>query len=391
MVNNFEEVLLQNFVQRRVTFLGAGPMSTISVDSVIELANEFKEPIALIPSRRQIESASLGGGYVNSWTTEDFVKYVRNRDKGSFVKLSRDHSGPWQFKELNDEGQPFSHNSAIEEAKESLKTDLSVGFDLIHIDPSKGLKFGRSQAEVEEDIYELLEFCKIKMRLECQFEIGADDQSSIPDLVSNAEIGLRRILSTIKDLGLPKPLFFVLQTGTKVMELRNIGSFDSKLPVQGYLPASVQLPEMIKMCMRNNILLKAHNTDYLSDKAIAWHRRFGIHAANVAPEFGVAETRALLKIAAEHNQNKFIETFGNMVLAGNKWEKWMLPNSSASDFDRLQIAGHYHFNESNFIEIRDSLKIEISKKGINMDNFIKAEVKNSVLRYLKGFGYGTKR
>ena len=115
MVNNFEEVLLQNFVQRRVTFLGAGPMSTISVDSVIELANEFKEPIALIPSRRQIESASLGGGYVNSWTTEDFVKYVRNRDKGSFVKLSRDHSGPWQFKELNDEGKA---TGALREASE---------------------------------------------------------------------------------------------------------------------------------------------------------------------------------------------------------------------------------------------------------------------------------
>ena len=32
-----------------------------------------------------------------------------------------------------------------------------------------------------------------------------------------------------------------------------------------------------------------------------WHPRLGIHAANVAPEFGVAETRALINILEKNN------------------------------------------------------------------------------------------
>ena len=49
---------------------------------------------------------------------------------------------------------------------------------------------------------------------------------------------------------------------------------------------------MIEICNRYDIFKKEHNTDYLSDEALQWHPRFGIHAANVAPEFGVAETKA---------------------------------------------------------------------------------------------------
>ena len=40
-------------------------------------------------------------------------------------------------------------------------------------------------------------------------------------------------------------------------------------------------------------MLKEHNADYLSDNALKWHKKFGIHGANVAPEFGVCETKAI--------------------------------------------------------------------------------------------------
>ncbi len=383
-----QDLIRSEFVDTRRTFLGAGPMSPISVLSVVELANHYRKPISLIPSRRQIEAKSLGGGYVNNWSTEEFVKFVRERDSGNFVKLSRDHSGPWQFNALGPTGQPLTYKDAMNEVKESLLTDLRLGFDLIHIDPSQGLRYGRTQEEVERDIIELLEYCHKKQTGSCAYEVGADEQSTVPELVSEAELKLRRILIEISKQRLPLPLFYVLQTGTKVMETRNIGSFDAKLPVNGMLPASVQLPEIIRMCERNGVFIKEHNADYLSDKALQWHPRFGIHAANIAPEFGVVETRTLLSIAKSIGGTNFVDEFSEIALNGLRWTKWMLKNSNASEKEKVEISGHYHFADPAVIQIRQQLSEKLQKRGRDLELEVKNEVKNSIDRYLRWFGYG---
>ena len=53
--------------------LFVGPMSKNVVDAAIELSKLGKF-LGLIPSRRQIENT---GGYVNNWTTEEFVNNFR--------------------------------------------------------------------------------------------------------------------------------------------------------------------------------------------------------------------------------------------------------------------------------------------------------------------------
>ena len=383
----FRNQLIQEFIEHRITFLGAGPMSPISVSAIINLANKYKKPIALIPTRRQVEAASLGGGYSNNWTTEAFAKFVRERDLGGFAKLSRDHSGPWQLQERNELGDVLSHDQAMTEVKESLSVDLKCGFDLLHLDPSKGLSFGRTQNQVEDDIYELLDYCVSKSKGQFEFEIGADDQSYVPDLVTQAEENLSRVLNQIKKLGLPAPLFYVLQTGTKVMEMRNVGSFDAKLPVEGMLPSSVQVPEMLKMCMRHDVFLKEHNADYISTTGLKWHRRFGIHAANVAPEFGVAETLALLEIAEINSEDRFISDFSNKVLKGEKWKKWLVSDGNCTDSDKIKIAGHYHFSELEIITLREKLGRDLRGKGIDLEDFVQTRVEESIDRYLRWFGY----
>ena len=79
--------------------------------------------------------------------------------------------------------------------------------------------------------------------------------------------------------------------------------------------------------------MKEHNTDYLSDASLKWHPRIGIHAANVAPEFGVAETKAFINILMENNLSKLSEKFITLSYESKKWEKWILPNylSSANE------------------------------------------------------------
>lgn len=379
--------LLDNFDKTRITLLGAGPMSLIVTDVIIELSNKYNRSIAMIPSRRQIECAELGGGYVNKWTTEEFTKYVRTKDKGNKVLLSRDHSGPWQFQGGRNSTENLSHLAALNEVKISLRVDIEAGFDLIHIDPSPGLKFGLSQEQVEDDIVELVEFCVSVSDKKINFEIGADEQSFEPETVESAENTLVRILTKLEKNNLPKPIFYVVQTGTKVMETRNIGSFNSELSVEGMLPPSVQVPAMLKMLRKYNLRMKEHNADYLSDDSLSWHMRYGIHAANVAPEFGVVETRALLEIAKNNNCDYFIDTFSKIVLENRKWEKWMLEDSLASDFEKVEIAGHYHFSDPEIIEVREKMRNNLTAKNIDLEKITKKRVAESIDRYLKAFGY----
>jgi len=60
-----------------------GPMSKNIVDTVIEYSNSVKLPFTFIPSRRQVE---YNGGYVNNWTTKEFVNYVKKKGKYTILK-----------------------------------------------------------------------------------------------------------------------------------------------------------------------------------------------------------------------------------------------------------------------------------------------------------------
>jgi len=382
------ESLYSSMRDERITMLGVGPMSKRIVEETILLANQLKFPIALIPSRRQIECHDLGGGYVESWSTEEFVKFVRDRDYGNYVILSRDHSGPWQFKMFDDAQQVISHESAMEEAKISLAVDIELDFDILHLDPSLGLNLGRSELGVQEDLIELYSFCFGRRGGQSiTYEVGADEQSMVPDLPSIAEEKFQKIANQLKSQNLPLPKFYVLQTGTKVKETRNIGSFSTHIPVKDMLSPSFQIPEILKICEKFGILLKEHNADYLPDESLRWHRLFGIPAANVAPEFGVAETRSLLKIAGETKENWFIELFGERVISKKRWEKWLMPGSAATDRDKIDIAGHYHFADEEIKEAIYKLESKIRSKSFDLDKILRKSIRESIDRYLRYFGY----
>ena len=87
---------LRNLIKPNKTLLGVGPMSLNCVKAAIALSNNYLFPIMLIASRRQVDSAEHGGGYVNNWTTNEYADFVKLADKKNTVILARDHGGPWQ-------------------------------------------------------------------------------------------------------------------------------------------------------------------------------------------------------------------------------------------------------------------------------------------------------
>lgn len=378
---------LESFLQkRRCTLLGVGPMSMNCVDAAIELANEHEVPILLIASRRQIDSEEFGGGYVNNWTTAEFARYVIDRDKKGKVLLARDHGGPWQNSKERD--AKLSLRRAMESAKSSYRADLEAGFQILHIDPSVDVHGEPDVDEVLDRIFDLYEFCwsqAQQLRQEVIFEIGAEEQSGSTNTQEELDYTLSAVQHFCKKNHLPQPSFVVIQSGTRVMETRNVGSFDTPVRVADELPAEIQLPKMIEICNRYGIFMKEHNTDYLSDEALQWHPRLGIHAANVAPEFGVAETRSLVSVLEDNGLSKLAERFLRLAYESGKWDKWMLAKTQATDRDRSIIAGHYVFSKPECAQLKAEAGVALAQKGIELEQHLKQQVKQSILRYLRAF------
>lgn len=371
--------------RRRCTLLGVGPMSTNCVDAAIEIANQSDIPIILIASRRQIEAEEFGGGYVNNWTTDQFAQYVGERDRGKNVVLARDHGGPWQ----NGPGIPgLGFRGAMEAAKASFRADLDAGFQILHIDPSLDPQARPTVQEVLERIFELYEFCwsyAKQIGRDVIFEIGTEEQSGSTNSQDDLEVTLDAVRQFTTKNRMTAPSFVVVQTGTRVMETRNVGSFDTPIRVADELPAEIQVPRMIEICRRFGIMMKEHNADYLSDEALQWHPRLGIHAANVAPEFGVTETRALLRFLEENGDTALAEKFLQLAYDSRKWEKWMLENSLADVRERAIIAGHYVFAHPECVELKEKASRNLEKKGIDLDAQLKGVVKDSIMRYVRNF------
>jgi len=378
---------LESFLRkRRCTLLGVGPMSVHCVDAAIELANEHEAPLILIASRRQIDGEEFGGGYVNHWTTEQFAQYVIERDKKGKVLLARDHGGPWQNTSEKEAG--LGLRRAMESAKSSYLADLQSGFQILHIDPSVDIHSKPDIDEVLERVFELYEYCWREaqaLRQEVIFEIGTEEQSGSTNSQEELSYTLNAVQTFCSKNRLPSPSFVVIQAGTRVMETRNVGSFDSPVRVANEIPAEIQLPKMIEICNSHQIFMKAHNTDYLSDEGLQWHPRLGIHAANVAPEFGVAQTRALVDCLESNGLGSLSERFLRLSFESRKWDKWMLPDTKASDRDRSIIAGHYVFAAPECVEIKNEASRTLETKGVSLDSVLKDAVKTSIRRYMRHF------
>lgn len=378
---------LEKFLKKkRCTLLGVGPMSVNCVDASIELSNEHEIPIILIASRRQIDSEQFGGGYVNNWTTADFADYVIEHDKKGKILLARDHGGPWQS--IVEKDQKLGLRRAMESAKDSYRADLEAGFQVLHIDPSVDIHGHPHVDEVLDRVFELYEYCYSqaqRLGQEVIFEIGTEEQSGSTNSQEELCYTLDAVQAFCRKNHLPQPSFVVIQAGTRVMEKRNVGSFDSPIRVAHEIPAEIQLPKMIEICNRYNIFMKEHNTDYVSNEALAWHPRLGIHAANVAPEFGVAETVALINVLEQNGLKEQADRFMRVAYDSNKWDKWMLKNTEATDRDRAIIAGHYVFAKPEVAELKAQAASALKRKDIDLDQHLKGVVKQSIMRYLTNF------
>jgi len=375
---------LEKIINQRKTLLGVGPMSTNVVDASIEIANFHDLPLMMIASRRQIDSLDFGGGYVKNWDTSSFSNYIKKKDKKKNIILCRDHGGPWQNNlEIS---KKYNLRQAMKSAKESYLADIKNDFKIIHIDASINLQSNNKIHDALERTYELYEFCYVqakKLKKDILIEVGTEEQTGTTNTFEEIEFFLSELVSFCKLKKLPKLFFIVLQSGTKVMEMKNIGIFESMVRIKNEIPVEIQIFKLLEICKKFGVYFKEHNTDYLTNESLKWHPFLGIHASNVAPEFGVVETKKLLNIMNYYKpilSKKFIE----LTVKSGKWKKWMIDKNS-SDLHKTYISGHYVYSSIEGMEIISELKQFLNKKKIDLNEELKKAIRSSILRYLKNF------
>ena len=217
-----------------------------------------------------------------------------------------------------------------------------------------------------------------------QFELGTEEQNGYGQDLDQFEYFLHRTQDFCKKYKIQKPTFVVAQTGTKVMEMQNIGIFKDDILSNQYLSLE-HIKQTLDICDKYDIMLKEHNTDYLSYEALSLRPILGIHASNVAPEFGVVETKGLLYLLNTFGYKKEFDLFIETALASKKWEKWMLTNSKATTLDKAIICGHYIFSNEQIKQMKEKVSLELYKKNINLDEYLKRLIKQSMLKYIQLF------
>ena len=387
----------------KTTLLGIGPMSERIVRVSLQAAKSRDFPVMFIASRNQVDLKDLGGGYVSSWDQRSFVETIREMARElqftGLYYVCRDHGGPWQRD--SEQLKKLSAEKAMNIAKRSYLEDLLQGFDMLHIDPTKDphAAEGIDLETVVKRTVTLIEYIEKQRKTrglpEVAFEVGTEETSGGLTDPETFEWYIKNINSILTRKDLPHPMFIVGQTGTLVRMTKNVGSFNARAA-----------QTLSRLALRHDTGLKEHNADYLDDATLFLHPVLGITAANVAPEFGWAETDSYLELGRVEEEarnanylsssSNIIDTISKKAVWSERWRKWMVGTTHEMAVEevekdhqlRMQIAricGHYVFDDPEVVDSIKQLKRNLANLGLDADHFVDDRVARSIGRYVTCF------
>lgn len=384
--------------------LGIGPMSETMIKASLELANEKDFPLMFIASRNQVDSDDFGSGYVNGWNQERFVRDINNiAEEVNFTGIyyfCRDHGGPWQRDE--ERNAHLDEDKAMKLGKKSYYEDIKNGFNLLMIDPTKDpFQIGKviPLELVLKRTVELIDYCeKVRKDLgigEISYEVGTEETNGGLTTTETYEKFINLLISELDKRGLPHPIFIVGQTGTLTRKAEQVGHFDFD-----------NAKELSDMAYNYGVGVKEHNGDYMPYEDLVKHLPARVTSTNVAPEFGNVETQAIKKLAdleryankknLINNPSEIEKIITEEAVKSRRWEKWLdekykkleteeiLQNQKLSN-EIFLLGGHYTYNNENVKKERALLMENMSKLGVDGENFVKELIKESINRYAVGF------
>lgn len=361
--------------------VAVGMASAYVLDAAREIAAEVARPVMLIASRRQVDSARLGGGYVG-WTTAEWCARARPDDGHAPLFLCRDHGGPYQHPDEAD--KPTDPATAMRSSLESLRCDIESGIKLLHIDTSLGPGGMAELPHVaKERAIELVGASADLARSRGRpvgFEIGLEVQAE--DIANYHEYRewIGDLLTQLRQRCGLSPTFVVAQTGTKVTGLHNTGVIERQ---RGHPGNQQRLRDLASVARSLGSRLKAHNCDYLSDKAVRQMRLAGAWM-NISPEAGTAQTIAIVRAARAARVNGPLDEFCDAAISAGYWRKWALHSEKPiSDDEKVALGGSYLFATPAFENLRERIDGALRPRGSSTRRIAIEAVKAVMYRYCR--------
>jgi D-tagatose-1,6-bisphosphate aldolase subunit GatZ/KbaZ len=391
---------------RKFTLLGVGPVSDTVLEAALEVSRRRGFPPIFIASRNQVDAARFGGGYLLGGIDQaGFVALIRDKQRRTGYEgplyICRDHGGPWQ-RDAELTGR-LPVEQAMELARLSLEEDLSSGFNYLHIDPTK-CPFPFSRRELASWTLELIAHCEGFRRSHdlppVDYEIGAEDIQGAVTSEEDFTAFLGLVCGDLSKAGLPPPTCIVGQTGTLTRLDRNVGRFDRE-----------QTARLAAAAARLGVGLKEHNGDYLSAASCRLHPDLGVTGMNVAPEFGLVETDALLDLgaleeklvregwASDAELSGLPGLLRELTFANTPWDKWLTPELKARPRAALQgheptrqlitrVCGHYVFADPAVRAARMKLYANVDRFRLiagDAATFVRRRIEETIDFYAEHF------
>ena len=216
-------------------------------------------------------------------------------------------------------------------------------------------------------------------------EVGTDLQGDKISTLEETEYILEKLKNFTLDEINHSPTFYVIQNGTKVLETENVGEYKDKILHDEKFKSEIQA--LTQLINDYGYLSKAHNCDYLEIETLNSLAVNGINGVNIAPEYGVVETKAIINLCQENSLTEELENFLQISYDSGKWEKWLKPESNLSDSQKSTLSGHYVFSTPEFLELKEIISSKLNKSNINFENVLYETVYKAIKNSLTGLNW----
>lgn len=401
-----EGLPLMDFILRRMdqirvadgisrTIFASCPNSAAVIKASLRAARRWNSPIKFAATLNQVD---LDGGYTGL-TQEEFVKTIR-LEAGRLnlqvpVIIAVDHGGPW-LKDAH-AAVKLSFEDTFNAIKKSFEASIKAGYDLIHVDPTVDITLPKGVAIPVETVAERTlalishaeTFRKAGGYKPIAYEVGTEEVHG-----GLADVSVfRKFLTLLKD-GLAK------QGNGEVWPCFVVGKVGTDLHTTEFDPVTAS--DLTKIAREYGSVIKGHYTDGVVNPGD--YPASGMGAANVGPEFTIAEYNGLMELE-KLELNLFSREkvascsriglhLQEAVIASGRWKKWLQHGEDASDFtgiskERRQwlisTGCRYIWQTDSVRASRAKLYENLLNNGIPAEEIVLSAIEHAMDRYFAAF------
>ncbi len=388
IMNKLDQLRLKK--DYKSTLLAVCPNSENVLKAALRSAKRADSPIKFAATLNQVD---IDGGYTG-WNQNDLVRKIKEESycigyQGPVI-VAVDHGGPW-VKDIQSI-EKWNLGKAMNWIKKSFEAAILAGYDLLHVDPTIDIfKKTISIKTVVQRTVELITHCEnfrtSRMLPPISYEVGTEEVHGGLADISEFKKFLYLLKTGLNKKGYPDvwPIFIVAKVGTD-LHTTTFNTTTAKV--------------VIDVVSEYSSKIKGHYTDFVSNPQD--YPTVGIGAANVGPEFTIAEYDAINELSDLEEKlyrqeqvgckSDYKEKLTNAVLDSGRWKKWLLDGEE--DFDSLtedrkewvlKTSCRYAWAHP---EVRSSQAIlydNLYQNGIDAKTWVLSHIESSIDKYLREF------